>query len=67
MRGGGVCNVSGPCRNCVGIVPYLGCVKDRVSIHYFVLIFASYRVSCLEIGVTFDVPSEGVESEDILY
>ena len=44
-EGGGVRNVSGPCSNCVGIVPYLGCVKGRVSLHYFVLIFALYRIA----------------------
>ena len=44
-EGGGVRNISGLCSNCVGIVPYLGCVKGRVSLHYFVLIFALYRIA----------------------
>ena len=51
----------------VVIVPYLGCVKGRVRLLYFVLICALYRIACmylcLEICVTFDAPSDGVDRD----
>ena len=51
----------------VVIVPYLGCVKGCVSLLYFVYICALYRIAfvylCLEICVTFDAPSDGVDRD----
>ena len=48
-------------------MPYLGRVKGRKRLLYFVLICALYRIAfvylCQEICETFDVPSDGVDRD----